>query len=53
MLDMVSYTGGRVSSRDITDSDARVVGSNMNKEVLCSNDHSAVSKSFASIYSMR
>lgn len=35
----ISYTGGRVSSRDITSSYVRVVGSKMDNEELYSNDH--------------
>lgn len=39
-FDSVSYTGSRVSSRDITSDYVRVVSSKMDNEVLFSNDHS-------------
>ena len=38
-FDTVSYSGSRVSSRDITSQHVRVVSSKMDNEVLFSNDH--------------
>jgi hypothetical protein len=53
-FDSVSYTGSRVSSRDITSEYVRVVGSKMDKEVLFSKDHSlTVQSSMSTINSTK